>query len=321
MGQKVSNRSFRDASERAGVVNPCEDNVVATAQPKKFFLACGDELVAHTVNHILYTYVGADGDGLGPYTLYRAAGDICVLVHDIDTVIKIQTFQSAKGFWGKQGRTFNAELRTIAKATAKDFEAFQANLRQEAMAQGTPALIAEARAQKMPEVQKVSGSGNRNSSAYPISLESYNEQYAGLCERAFDLRVGAARWVNTRKIHNAGTEFAWTEIVNRDVEISMNGLARVQKIEADASRTQRRWERHERTRARTPQEELHDLVHNTYDYRINDVWYGPNADANNAARAAARANEEAHGRPARASQVERHAARGRMIGMWFGDGT
>ena len=36
-----------------------------------------------------------------------------------------------------------------------DFEAFHANLRQEAMAQGTPALIAEAKAQKMPEVQKV----------------------------------------------------------------------------------------------------------------------------------------------------------------------
>ena len=83
MGKKVSNISLRDASERAVVVNSCEDNVVATAQPKKFFLACGDELVDHTVNHILYAYVGVDGDVLEPCTFYRAEGDICVLVREI----------------------------------------------------------------------------------------------------------------------------------------------------------------------------------------------------------------------------------------------
>ena len=89
MGKKVSNRSLRDASERAGLANPCEDNVVATAQPKKFFLASGDELVDHTVNHILYTYVGADGDVLEPYTFYRAEGDICVLVREIHDLAEV----------------------------------------------------------------------------------------------------------------------------------------------------------------------------------------------------------------------------------------
>ena len=73
----------------------------------------------------------------------------------VDTLRKIQTFQSTKGFWEKHGSSFAADLRTIAKATDKEFQAFQANLRQEAMAQGIPALVAQAKSQQMPEVQKV----------------------------------------------------------------------------------------------------------------------------------------------------------------------
>ena len=74
----------------------------------------------------------------------------------VDTVRKLEVLQSTKGFFAKHSKTFAQDLQLIAKATDKDFELFQANLRQDAM-QGAsvPALIAAAKQQKLPGVQKV----------------------------------------------------------------------------------------------------------------------------------------------------------------------
>ena len=74
----------------------------------------------------------------------------------VDTVRKLQVLQSTKGFFMKHAKTFAQDLRVIAKATDKDFEVFQANLRKDAM-QGAsiPALISAAKQQAMPGVQKV----------------------------------------------------------------------------------------------------------------------------------------------------------------------
>jgi len=74
----------------------------------------------------------------------------------VDTVRKLDVLQSTKGFFTKHAKTFAKDLRLIAKATDKDFEKFQANLRQEAMQGANVAgLISAAKQQEMPGVQKV----------------------------------------------------------------------------------------------------------------------------------------------------------------------
>ena len=74
----------------------------------------------------------------------------------VDTVRKLQVLQSTKGFFTKHAKTFAQDLRLIAKATDKDFELFQANLRTDALQGGSiPALISAAKQQAMPSVQKV----------------------------------------------------------------------------------------------------------------------------------------------------------------------
>ena len=57
---------------------------------------------------------------------------------------------------GAAEQSFAHDLRILAKASDKDFELFQANLRKETL-QGAniSALIAEAKQQEMPAVQKV----------------------------------------------------------------------------------------------------------------------------------------------------------------------
>ena len=73
----------------------------------------------------------------------------------VDTVRKLEVLQSTKGFFAKHAQTFAQDLRLIAKATDKDFEQFQANLRASERGASVPALIAAAKQQKMPGVQKV----------------------------------------------------------------------------------------------------------------------------------------------------------------------
>ena len=79
---KVPSNSRRDASERAGVAS-------TTAQPTKFFLVNGEELVDHEVDHILYTYVQNDGVLEPSTTFYRAAGDIYVLVRTVQDLAEL----------------------------------------------------------------------------------------------------------------------------------------------------------------------------------------------------------------------------------------
>ena len=74
----------------------------------------------------------------------------------VDTVRKIKVLQSTQGFFTKHSKTFAQDMRFIAKATDKDFEVFQANLRKDALQGGNiPALISAAKQQAMPGVQKV----------------------------------------------------------------------------------------------------------------------------------------------------------------------
>ena len=73
----------------------------------------------------------------------------------VDTVRKLEVLQSTKGFFAKHQQTFAQDLRLIAKATDKDFEQFQANLRASERGASVPALIVAAKQQKMPGVQKV----------------------------------------------------------------------------------------------------------------------------------------------------------------------
>ena len=66
-----------------------------------------------------------------------------------------EVLQSTTRFFTKHQQTFAQDLRRIAKATDKDFEQFQANLRASERGASVPALIAAAKQQKMPGVQKV----------------------------------------------------------------------------------------------------------------------------------------------------------------------
>ena len=72
-----------------------------------------------------------------------------------DTVRKLAVLQSTKVFWQKHGHQFKEDMRTLAKATNKDFEDFQLNL-QKAALQNTSitSLISEAKAQGAAAVQK-----------------------------------------------------------------------------------------------------------------------------------------------------------------------
>ena len=73
----------------------------------------------------------------------------------VDAVRKLEVLQSTKGFYDKHGASFAADLRVLAKATDKDFEAFQANL-QQAVLQNTSitGLISAAKQQGAVAVQK-----------------------------------------------------------------------------------------------------------------------------------------------------------------------
>ena len=73
----------------------------------------------------------------------------------VDAVRKLQVLQSTKGFFEKHSRSFAEDIRVLAKAKDKDFEAFQANL-QQAVLQNTSitGLISEARQQGSAAVQK-----------------------------------------------------------------------------------------------------------------------------------------------------------------------
>ena len=66
----------------------------------------------------------------------------------VDTVRKLEVLQSTKGFFAKHQQTFAQDLRLIAKATDKDFEQFQANLRASERGASVPALIVAAKQQK-----------------------------------------------------------------------------------------------------------------------------------------------------------------------------
>ena len=72
-----------------------------------------------------------------------------------DSVRRLAVLQSTKGFFEKHSSNFAKDLSTIAKATQKDFEAFQANLKQAAL-QNTSitGLISAARQQGAVAVQK-----------------------------------------------------------------------------------------------------------------------------------------------------------------------
>ncbi len=74
----------------------------------------------------------------------------------VDAVRKLSVLQSTKSFFEKHQNSFKEDLRIIAKATDKEFEAFQANLRQAAL-QNTSitGLISAAQQQGTPGVQKV----------------------------------------------------------------------------------------------------------------------------------------------------------------------
>ena len=65
-----------------------------------------------------------------------------------DAVRKLQVLQSTKVFWATAGHTFCKDMKTIAKTTAKDIDAFQLNL-QRAATQNVPitTLIGQAEAQ------------------------------------------------------------------------------------------------------------------------------------------------------------------------------
>ena len=73
----------------------------------------------------------------------------------VDAVRKLEVLQSTKGFYDKHGASFAADLRVLANATGKDFEAFQANL-QQAVLQNTSitGLICAAKQQGAVAVQK-----------------------------------------------------------------------------------------------------------------------------------------------------------------------
>ena len=72
----------------------------------------------------------------------------------VDTVRKLEVLQSTKGFFAKHAQTFAQDLRLIAKATDKDFEQFQANLRASERGASVPALIVAAKQQKMPACKR-----------------------------------------------------------------------------------------------------------------------------------------------------------------------
>ena len=72
-----------------------------------------------------------------------------------DAVRKLQVLQSTKAFWAKTGHTFCKDMKSIAKTTDKDTEAFQLNL-QRAAIQNVPitTLISQAKAQGAVAVLK-----------------------------------------------------------------------------------------------------------------------------------------------------------------------
>lgn len=68
--------------------------------------------------------------------------------------LAFQLLHSTKEAWQSHRAQFEADLRAIPKVTDEDFKAFQAKLRQEAVAQDMPAPIADV-LENMPELQKL----------------------------------------------------------------------------------------------------------------------------------------------------------------------
>ena len=108
----------------------------------------------------------------------------------VDAVRKLEVLQSTKGFYDKHGASFAADLRVLANATDKDFEAFQANL-QQAVLQNTSimGLIRAEKQQGAVAVQKTLHHMLMLTSSAPMT--EGNKQAIRHMGQAMNLRFGA----------------------------------------------------------------------------------------------------------------------------------